>query len=57
MAGGVTRLKYHLARLPGHDVIPCTVSSAEIVQKALEAIAEKDRKIGARERELSPDLI
>ena len=42
MARGVTRLKYHLARLPGHDVIPCTISSAEIVQKSLEEIAEKD---------------
>eukprot|EP00253_Pinus_taeda_P006848 PITA_06848 len=44
MIGGVTRLKYHLARLTGHDVGICTVSSPELIQKALEAIDEKDRK-------------
>lgn len=40
MLGGVTRLKYHLARLSAHDadVMPCMVSSAEVIQKALEAI-------------------
>ena len=44
MTGGVTRLKYHLARLPGHDVGICRVSSPELIRKALEAIEEKDRK-------------
>eukprot|EP00253_Pinus_taeda_P022485 PITA_22485 len=44
MTGGVTRLKYHLARLNGHDVGICTVSSPKLIQKALEAIDEKDRK-------------
>ena len=56
MVGGVTQLKYHLARFLRHDVIPFTVSSAEIIQKSLEAIVEKDKKIVARERELNPDL-
>ena len=55
MSGGVTRLKYHLAGLPEHDVMPCTVSSAEVIRKALEAIDEKDRKIAARERALVLD--
>jgi len=52
MLGGVTRLKYHLARLPAHDkdVMPCMVSSAKVIQKALEAIAEQDRKKVARGR-------
>lgn len=50
MSGGVTRLKFHLARLPKHDVMPCMVSSTKVIQKALEAIDEKDRKIAARER-------
>eukprot|EP00253_Pinus_taeda_P002247 PITA_02247 len=50
MTGGVTRLKYHLAKLPGHDVGLCTVSSAELVRKALEAIEEKDRKKEEAER-------
>ena len=44
MTGGVTRLKYHMARLTGHDVRICIVSSPELIQKALEAIDEKDRK-------------
>ena len=44
MTGGVTRLKYHLARLSGHDVGVCTFSSPELIQKALEAIEEKDKK-------------
>eukprot|EP00253_Pinus_taeda_P014474 PITA_14474 len=50
MTGGITRLKYHLAKLPGHDVGLCTVSSAELVQKALEAIEEKDKKKEEAER-------
>ena len=44
MVGGVTQLKYHLAKLLGHDVIPFTVSSVEIVQKALEPIAQKKKQ-------------
>ena len=50
MTGGITRLKYHLARLSGHDVGICTVSSLELIQKALEAIDEKDRKKEETER-------
>ena len=57
MSGGVTGLKYHLARLPTHDadVMPCMVSSAEVIQKALEAIVEQDRKKAARERPMVSD--
>eukprot|EP00253_Pinus_taeda_P009492 PITA_09492 len=50
MTGGVTRLKYHLARITGHDVGICTVFSSELIQKALEAIDEKDRKKEETER-------
>eukprot|EP00253_Pinus_taeda_P014538 PITA_14538 len=42
--GEVTQLKYHVARLTGHDVGICTVSSSKLIQKALEAIDAKDRK-------------
>ena len=55
MSGDVMRLKYHLARLPAHDVMPCMVSSAEVIQKALKAIVEQDKKITARERALVSD--
>ena len=49
--GGVTRLKYHLARLTRHDVGICTVSSPELIQKSLEAIDEKDRKKGETKKQ------
>ena len=57
MSGGVTRLKYHLARLSAHDadVMPCMVSNAEVIQKALEAIAKQDRKKATRERPMVSD--
>ena len=50
-------MKYHLARLPAHDadVKNCMVSSAKVIQKALEAIAEQDRKKAARERPMVSD--
>lgn len=50
MTGGVPRLKYHLGRLSGHDVGICTFSSPKLIQKALEAIDEKDRKKEETER-------
>jgi len=50
MTSGITQLKYHLARLSGHDVGFCTVSSPELIQKALEAIDEKDKKKEEAER-------
>eukprot|EP00253_Pinus_taeda_P002149 PITA_02149 len=50
MIGGVTPLKYHLARLSGHNVGICTVSSPKLIQKALEAIDEKNRKKEETER-------
>ena len=58
MSGGITRLKYHLAKLSAYDapdVMPCMVSSAEVIQKAREAIAEQDRKKAARERPMVSD--
>eukprot|EP00253_Pinus_taeda_P017244 PITA_17244 len=44
MTSGVTGLKYHLARLSGHDVGICTISSLKLIQKSLKVIDEKDRK-------------
>ena len=31
MSGGVYRLKYHLAQIPGFDVGPCTNTNPEII--------------------------
>ena len=44
MSGGVNRLKYHLAKLPGHDVGLCTVVTPEIMRSSHDAIHEKMRK-------------
>ena len=38
MSGGVDRLKYHLAKLPGHDVGLCTAVTPEIMRSAHDAI-------------------
>ena len=44
MSGGVNRLKYHLAKLPDHDVGLCTAVTPEIMTFAHDAIHEKMRK-------------
>ena len=44
MSGGVNRLKYHLAKLPSHDVGLCTAVTQEIMRSAHDAIHEKHRK-------------
>jgi hypothetical protein len=39
MMGGITRMKYHLAKIPGHEVDICPKSTPEIMHisnKALE---------------------
>jgi ribosome-binding protein aMBF1 (putative translation factor) len=40
MFGGVYRLKYHLAKIPGNEVEICPESSEELVAKATKAIEE-----------------
>ena len=44
MSGGVNRLKYHLAKLCGHDVGLCTAVTPEIMRSSHDAIHEKNRK-------------
>ena len=44
MSGGVNKLKYHLAKLPGHDVGICTAMTPEIMRSVHDAIHEKMRK-------------
>ena len=44
MSGGVNRLKYHLAKLPGHDVGLCTTVTPEIMRSSHDASDEKIRK-------------
>ena len=38
MTGGISRLKYHLAQIAGHDVGPCKETTPEIIAKATQAI-------------------
>jgi hypothetical protein len=40
MMGGITRLKYHLARIPGHEVEICPKSTPEIMHIANKALEE-----------------
>ena len=44
MSRGVNKLKYHLAKLPGHDVGLCIAVTPEIMRSAHDAIHEKMRK-------------
>jgi len=44
MMGGISRLKYHLAKLPRHDVGLCVVVTTEIMRSAHDSTHEKDRK-------------
>ena len=44
MTGDISRLKYHLAKLPSHDVGLCTAVTPEIMRMAHDAIHLKDRK-------------
>eukprot|EP00253_Pinus_taeda_P032362 PITA_32362 len=38
MSGGVYRLKYHLAQIPGFDAGPCTNTNPEIIRKAMRSL-------------------
>jgi hypothetical protein len=44
MTGGISRLKYHLAKIPRHDVGICLKSTPEIMRVAHDSIHTKDEK-------------
>lgn len=44
MTGGISRLKNHLAKLPGHDVGLCIAVTLEIMRFAHDSFNAKDRK-------------
>jgi hypothetical protein len=44
MIGGVYMLKYHLAKILGHDVGPCSNVSIEIMRVSHDSINTKERK-------------
>ena len=44
MTRGISRLKYHLAKLPGNDVSLCTGVTPEIMRSAHDSIHEKNKK-------------
>jgi hypothetical protein len=44
MTGGISRLKYHLAKLLEHDVLICPRSSSDIMRVLHDSIHAKDRK-------------
>eukprot|EP00253_Pinus_taeda_P025018 PITA_25018 len=47
--GGVYRLKFHLARTPGHDVTPCPNTNAELILQATRALDELEQTREAKE--------
>jgi hypothetical protein len=56
MTGGVYRLKYHLAKIPGHEVGICPISSPKLVVKAtktLEEYAENKKHAEAKIKEIA----
>jgi hypothetical protein len=40
MFGGINRLKYHLAKIPGNEIEICPKSSEELVARATKALEE-----------------
>jgi hypothetical protein len=53
---GISRLKYHLAKIPGFDVDPCPNSTPEIVHIAIQSLidmANKRDATEARKKELA----
>jgi hypothetical protein len=53
---GISRLKYHLAKIPGFDVDPCPKSTSEIVRIANQSLidmANKRDATEARKKELA----
>jgi hypothetical protein len=56
MSGGICRLKYHLAKIPGHDIEVCGNTTPEIIRIAFDSLEAKDKKKNdatARKAELS----
>jgi hypothetical protein len=56
MSGGVYRLKYHLAKIPGNEVEICPISSKELVVKATKALqeyAENKKYAEAKKKEMA----
>ena len=54
MTGGISRLKYHLAKLPRNDVSLCTGVNPEIMRSTHDSIHEKLR---LQQTELSLQLL
>jgi hypothetical protein len=44
MLGGICRLKYHLAKIPEHDIEVCGKTTPEIMRIAFDSLEAKDKK-------------
>jgi hypothetical protein len=56
MSGGICRLKYHLTKIPGHDIEVCGSTTPEIMRIAFDSLEAKDKKkndAATRKAELS----
>jgi ribosome-binding protein aMBF1 (putative translation factor) len=56
MSGGICRLKYHLAKISGHDIDICDKTTPKIMRIAFDSLEAKDKKkneTATRKAELS----
>ena len=56
MSGGICRLKYHLAKIPRHEIEVCGSTTPEIMRIAFDSLEAKDKKkddAAAKKAELS----
>jgi hypothetical protein len=44
MSGGICRLKYHLAKIPGHDIEVCGNTTPKIMRIAFDSLEAKGKK-------------
>ena len=49
MSRGVYRLKFHLAKIPGHDVEPCINTTPKLIQRAMRALETLEQNRVAKE--------
>jgi hypothetical protein len=44
MSGGICRLKYHLVKIPGHDIDVCGKTTPKIMRIAFDSLEAKDKR-------------
>ena len=50
MGGSITRLKYHIGKIEGHDIIPCDDCPEEATREAITSLNAYEQKKIAKKR-------